>query len=182
MSDPQGRTPTHGPGKAPSALSGLESVVAALTMAAAACGALVVLVMLAVIGYSVFMRYFLGTPVTWTDELSGYLVVATVMLGTGEALRRGDHIAVDLVTSKLQARGRRLVDVWANLAVIAVAVTLLISTRETLSYSYNFDILSTGYLEVPMWIPQSILVVGGVLLVLAAVLKILQTLFAPTRQ
>ena len=46
-------------------------------------------------------------PLTWGDEMLGYLLVATVMAGAAEALRRGDHIAIDLVTSRLTGRARR---------------------------------------------------------------------------
>ena len=48
---------------------------------AAAVGAGVVVLMMLVVAYSVVNRYILNTPITWTDELSGYLVVALVMLG-----------------------------------------------------------------------------------------------------
>jgi C4-dicarboxylate transporter DctQ subunit len=94
------------------------------------------------------------------------------MFGAAETLRRGEHITVDLLTADRQGLIKKIIDIWGNLAIIAVAVVLLISTKATLSYSYNFDILSNGYLEVPMWIPQSSLVVGGVLLLLVALVRI----------
>ncbi|VAW12383.1 hypothetical protein MNBD_ALPHA09-120 [hydrothermal vent metagenome] len=134
----------------------------------AVAGAGVVILMMAVVGYSVVNRYILGTPITWTDELSGYLVVALVMLGAAEALRRGDHISVDLITDRLGEGGRRVAEIWGNLLVLVLAVALLISARETLAYSLGFGILSEGYLEVPMWIPQSFLVLGPALLGLVA--------------
>jgi C4-dicarboxylate transporter DctQ subunit len=149
-----------------------ESAITRISTFVAGIAALMVIFMLAIIGYSVIQRYFFGTPVTWTDELIGYLVVAIVMFGAAETLRRGEHITVDLLTADRQGLIKKIIDIWGNLAIIAVAVVLLISTKATLSYSYNFDILSNGYLEVPMWIPQSSLVVGGVLLLLVALVRI----------
>ena len=139
---------------------------------AAAVGAGVVLLMMLVVAYSVVNRYILGTPITWTDELSGYLVVALVMLGAADALRRGDHISVDLITSRLGHRGQHFAEIWGYLMVLAFAVVLLISSKETIEYSFNFGILSEGYLEVPMWIPQSFLVLGGALLLLVSLIKL----------
>lgn len=156
---------------APSFFFGL---INGLSNLAARIGALMMIAMLAVIGYSVVQRYFFGTPVTWTDELTGYLVVATVMFGAAETLRRDEHITVDLLTTKRSAKVKKLISIWGNLAVIAVAVTLLLGTHSSLSYSYNFDIVSNGYLEVPMWIPQSSMIVGGVLLVLVAAARIVR--------
>ena len=148
-------------------------MVGALSWAAAAAGAGVVLLMMAVVGYSVVNRYILGTPITWTDELSGYLVVALVMLGAAEALRRGDHISVDLLSSRLEGRNRHVAAIWSNVAVLIVAGAILISAQETLAYSVNFEILSEGYLEMPMWIPQSFLVLGPALLALVALANLI---------
>ena len=152
--------------------SPVERLVGAITWFVAVLGAGVVILMMSVVGYSVVNRYILGTPVTWTDELSGYLVVALVMLGAAESLRRGDHIAVDLISNHFGPKLKRLSAIWGNLAVLIVAVAILISGKATLDYSINFEILSEGYLEVPMWIPQSFLILGSGLLALVATVNL----------
>ena len=140
---------------------------------AAAVGASVVVLMMLVVAYSVVNRYILNTPITWTDELSGYLVVALVMLGAADALRRGDHISVDLITSRLNKRGKRLVEIWGYIVVLIFSSVLLMSSERTIDYSLNFEIVSEGYLEVPMWIPQSFLILGGSLVFLVALVKLI---------
>ena len=152
------------------------SAVTGLSAAAARIAAILVIGMLAIIGYGVVERYVLGTPVTWTDELTGYLVVVIVMFGAADTLLRGEHISVDLLTAERRGITKKVIGIWGDIAVILVAVTLLIATKATLSYSYNFKILSNGYLEVPMWIPQSSMLIGGVLLLLAAVIRIITRL------
>ena len=152
------------------------SAVTGLSVAAARIAAILVIVMLAIIGYGVVQRYVLGTPVPWTDELTGYLVVVIVMFGAAETLLCGEHISVDLLTAERRGTAKKIIEIWGDVAVILVAVTLLIATKATLSYSYNFKIVSNGYLEVPMWIPQSSMLVGGVLLLLAAVIRIMARL------
>ncbi len=175
MSSPADQTGGAKPApSAPPAPSGrLDRWIGAVAWVAAAAGAGVVLLMMSVVGYSVVNRYLLGTPITWTDELSGYLVVALVMLGAAESLRRGDHISVDLITSRLGPRGRRMAEIWGNVTVLVVAAVLLISAVETIEYSVNFGIISEGYLEVPMWIPQSFLILGAGLLALVAAVNLL---------
>ena len=140
---------------------------------AASVGASIVILMMLVVAYSVVNRYILNTPVTWTDELSGYLVVALVMLGAADALRRGDHISVDLITSRLTKRGKRLVEIWGYIVVLIFSSVLLMSSKQTIDYSLNFEIVSEGYLEVPMWIPQSFLILGGSLVFLVALVKLI---------
>ena len=150
----------------------LYSLIVCASKFAAAIGAGVVILMMVVVAYSVINRYILNTPITWTDELSGYLVVALVMLGAADALRRGDHISVDLITSRLTKRGKNLVEIWGYIVVLVFSSVLLVSSKQTIDYSVNFEIVSEGYLEVPMWIPQSFLILGGSLVFLVALAKL----------
>jgi len=150
----------------------LYNLIVSVSKLAAAVGAGVVVLMMLVVSYSVVNRYILNTPITWTDELSGYLVVALVMLGAADALRRGDHISVDLITARLAKRGKQLVEIWSCIVVLVFSFVLLISSKKTIEYSVNFEIVSEGYLEIPMWIPQSFLILGGSLVFLVALAKL----------
>ena len=88
-----------GSGRGPGALLALlDRGLGAVTFAAAALGALLLLVMTAVVGYSVALRYLFNRPQVWTDQLVGYLLVVVVLAGAAEALRRGEHNGVDLIT------------------------------------------------------------------------------------
>jgi len=159
-------------GEGKPATSVLYNLIVSVSKLAAAVGAGVVVLMMLVVSYSVVNRYILNTPITWTDELSGYLVVALVMLGAADALRRGDHISVDLITARLAKRGKQLVEIWSCIVVLVFSFVLLISSKKTIEYSVNFEIVSEGYLEIPMWIPQSFLILGGSLVFLVALAKL----------
>lgn len=119
-------------------------------------------------GYSVFQRYVLGTPLTWTDELSGFLVVAIVMLGAAEALRKGDHIAVDLLIIKTKGRSRKFLNFVGYIATAIVSGVLTYSAWGAVTFSWTIGVYSDGYLEAPLWVPQSFMLFGaGLLCVLA---------------
>lgn len=139
-------------------------------------GAAIVVLMTVLTGYSVFWRYVLGEPITWIDELSGYLVVLMVMLGVSEALRRGDHINVDLVVGRLGPGGQRAVAIWSMLAVIAFGVILLIDAINAVQGVYAMGLVSEGYLEIDMWIPQSAVILGSVMLIVTAALALLRVI------
>ncbi len=155
-------------GEEPLPPSLIGRLIRGLSFAGAAAAAVLVIVMLASVSYSVFMRYVLGTPVTWTDELSGYLVVALVMFGTAEALIKGDHFGVDLLTSRLRGSRKKAVAIWGLIAVVLVGCAILYSAILMVRFSWDFGMYSEGYLEMPMWLPQSALIVGSVLLILTA--------------
>ena len=118
--------------------------------------------------FAIFQRYFLNTPLKWGDEMLGYLLVAIVMSGVAEALRRGDHVAIDLLTSFFGIKIRALLTYLSYTAVLAFAVIFGISADEVARFSYGFGSYSPGYLEAPMWIPQSTMIAGSILLGLGA--------------
>lgn len=137
---------------------------------------LLILVAFALVVFAVFQRYVLDTPLKWGDEMLGYLLVAIVMSGAAEALRRGDHIAIDLVADRVSGRARTIIDVIGNLAVLVFSAILMLSADEAVRFAYSFGSYSPGYLEAPMWIPQSALIVGSALLGLAALARLLARL------
>ena len=118
--------------------------------------------------FAIFQRYFLNTPLKWGDEMLGYLLVAIVMSGVAEALRRGDHVAIDLLTSFFGIKIQAFLTYLSYTAVLAFAVIFGISADEVVRFSYDFGSYSPGYLEAPMWIPQSTMIAGSVLLGLGA--------------
>lgn len=153
---------------------GLDRVVAALCWLAMAFSALALIASLAMVVYSVGMRYVLNQPQTWVDDLVGFLLVAIVLLGAADAMRRGEHIGVDLLTSRLGALGRRVAAVWALLAVVVTGVFFVVEGWETVAFSKMLGVKSYGHLEVPIWIVQLAVPVGGALFGLAALMGLLR--------
>ncbi|MDA0224620.1 MAG: TRAP transporter small permease [Proteobacteria bacterium] len=143
---------------------------------ATALAALLVLVVLFSVAYSVLLRYGLGTPITWTDELTGYLVVAMVVLGAAGTLLRNEHISVDLLTAQLKPTGRHLVEIWSMLCIALVCAAWLYSGWRMVRYSYQFGMRSEGYLSTPMWIPHAAFLVGISLLLVAALARLVRLL------
>lgn len=140
------------------------------------CGALstlLILVALVVTVYAIVMRYVFERPLLWVDELTGYGLVALIMLGMAEAYRRGDHIGIDLLTGRVQGRARRGLAAWADAAVLGFAVVLGWSTWDAISFARAFGSYSAGHIEIETWIPQVPLLIGAVLLGLLAAARLL---------
>lgn len=159
--------------EAPRASSFPHRAARALSRLGGALSAVLILVVLAITAVGVFNRYVLGRPIMGVDEATGFLVVAIVMLGAAEALRRGDHIRIDLLFSSAGPRMRWWLELWSLAAVILFSVLLLVAAWHTVLFSRAFGAYSTGYLSMPMWIPQSTMVVGSILLVVAALAALL---------
>ncbi|RPH58885.1 MAG: TRAP transporter small permease, partial [Burkholderiales bacterium] len=105
----------------------LGRVVGALAGTAMAVAAACLLLSLALIGVAVVMRYAFNAAPVWVDEVVGFTLVAVVMLAAAQALRRGEHIGVDLLVGRLGPAGRRWAQGWAAVATGAVAVMLIVN-------------------------------------------------------
>lgn len=138
--------------------------------------ALLILVIFAIVSYAITQRYVMDMPLLWGDELIGYLLVASVMLGAAEALRRDDHISIDLIAARAGPRGHLMVGIASNLSVIVFAVIIGWSAWGSIVFARAFGSYSVGYIEIETWIPQVPLLFGAVLLALAAVSRILRLL------
>lgn len=138
-----------------------------------ALSALLILLTLGLTTYSVFMRYVIAKPPVWVDELIGYLLVALISFGIAEAYRRGNHIAIDLLTERLPRRMVRLRWLWSDLCVLAFAVILGLSTWETIEFSRRFGSYSSGAIEIQTWIPQVPMLIGSALLGLFAAARLI---------
>ena len=147
----------------------VDRIVGALAALGVALAAIALIASMFLSADSVVMRYFLNRPVTWVDELVGYLLVASVMLAAADALRQGEHIAVDIVTERLGARGKRITALGGLVAVTLAAALLTVEGADMVGFSRMVGLLSNGTMAVPMWIPQIAVPIGAALMGAAAV-------------
>ena len=153
-----------------------DRLVVTLVRLCGALSALTILWIFAQICIAVVFRYLLDKPLQWSDEMIGYLLVAAVMLGSAEALRRGDHIAIDLVTARLSPGLARLQIGFSHLCVMAFAAVVGVSIWDAISFAHAFGSYSVGYIEIQTWIPQVPVLVGSLLLGMMAGLGLWQTI------
>lgn len=151
-----------------------SAAVAGLFTVAMALSAVCVLVALALIGYSVVVRYFVGAPSLWIDEVVGFLVVGIVMFGAACALREGRHIGVDLVTELMSPRWQRWAQIWSMAVVLVLSIFLIVNGWQTAMFSKSIGMVTQGYLELPMYQLQLLIPLGGALLALAAIDSLLR--------
>ncbi|WP_068110784.1 TRAP transporter small permease [Tropicimonas marinistellae] len=159
--------------EAASAAPFTERLLAPVVWAGGAISTLLILAALGLTTYSVFMRYVIGRPPVWIDDLTGMLLVALVMFGVAEAYRRGNHISIDLLTETLTHRGDILRWIWSDLCVLAFSVVLGLSTWEAIEFAHSFGSFTSGAIEIQSWIPQVPMLVGAILLGLFAIARLI---------
>lgn len=59
------------------------------------------------------MRYFIGQPLQWTEEMSGMLMIWVVMLGGVVAERDRAHLTIPFLMEMLRASSGVLLQYWS---------------------------------------------------------------------
>lgn len=87
--------------------------------------AFAILALVLLVAANVLLRYFFRTGSVWSQELEWHLLAPIAMLGIPYALMKGDVVRVDVLYERFSARTRLLLDVFAGLVGVAVALLLL---------------------------------------------------------
>ncbi|MDH5287979.1 MAG: TRAP transporter small permease [Betaproteobacteria bacterium] len=104
----------------------------------------------------VIFRYFLGSPLTWSDELARYLFVWCAFLGWVIAARRRSHLAVTMGRDRLGPRAQAALRLAGALAALGFAAALVWHGARIAARNWDVDTtslaLSTGvvYAIVPL--------------------------------
>lgn len=101
------------------------------------------------------------------SEISGFLLVGASFLGLAYTFVHGGHIRVTLVIGQLPPRIRVFVELWCLTIGLALCLYLGWYTGILLADSIAFGQVSYGMVPVPLWIPQSVMLLGIVLFCLA---------------
>ena len=143
-----------------------DRAIALLTKLAASVAGLCILATAFIIVYEIVMRSFLHAPTEWVLEMSVYLILVAGFLGLAIAYREQAHVKVDLFVAHLPHRWRLTADILTALAGIVFCIVFVWESADMVQTSFAFDRTSPSTLRVPLFIPQLSLVIGGALLLL----------------
>ena len=151
--------------KVATGINRLEGIGEAIARISLALSGMALVAMLTLITASTIKRWATGTGgIPGTEELSRYLLVAILFLGLTYAVWVGDFIRVDLAHGRLRGIPRRLVDVITVLLSAFATLVMLNYAFDLVFESYERKIQTVGVIEIPVYIPQSPVVLGLTLL------------------
>ena len=104
-------------------------------------------------------RYIFNAPIASAEEVMLFLLVAVVFLGNSVVGWEGRQIRMDVVLHALPPTLRRFFEVLADLAAIAVSVTLIVFAWPVIEMLNEFDQRSQAA-NVPLYIPQALIPIG----------------------
>ena len=73
---------------------------------------------------NVFSRYIFNNSLTWAEEITRYMFIWLVYLGSALCIRRRKHIVMDLVISEMKGTLRKVFSLINNLVMLAFVLFL----------------------------------------------------------
>lgn len=118
----------------------------------------------------------LGLAAASFDEFAGWCLAASSFLGLAWTFREDEHIRMTLVVHLAHGGARRALEI-ATLAVAAFLVgTFAWYACDMTLTSYRLGDVSQGLVPVPLWIPQSGMALGLVVMFIAVADDLVQAL------
>ncbi|MBT4888472.1 MAG: TRAP transporter small permease [Rhodospirillales bacterium] len=108
----------------------------------------------------VIARYVFNSGAVWALELTTFLFAWLVLMGIAYGIRIHSHIGVDALVKKFSKNGQRVLGMISVLASLIYAGLLLYGAWDQvigIVYEYDFE---AEDLKIPLWIPQSVLLIG----------------------
>jgi C4-dicarboxylate transporter DctM subunit len=129
--------------------------------------------------YEVAARYFLHTSVYWATEWTPFLVTWAMLLGNAILIRKRGHIAITIVQNSLKKESDKTVlDMYISLVNLIFCVFFIISSCQMVHEAAVKHTLSESLLQTPMWIPYSMMILVGVLMIIRSIEKITEAAIA----
>jgi TRAP-type C4-dicarboxylate transport system permease small subunit len=151
----------------------LDALYHACGVAAAACLALILLIIVAQMVARWTGRVFPGAT-----SYAGYAMAAASFLAFAHTLNRGEHIRVGILLN-LAGRWRGWLEVWCLAVGAALAWYLARFAIKTIYWSWRLGDVSQGQDATPLWLAQLPMAAGAVVFAVALTDQLVRRLAAP---
>jgi C4-dicarboxylate transporter DctQ subunit len=143
----------------------LEGIGQAMTVLSVV---LMVLLALPII-YDAVLRAF-GYPTIWVFETTLYAFIFLAFLGNALAVKRGSHFRVTIFL-QLFPQSKKTFDLISNISIVLFSLLVISSGAYFTWYSWSNSIVSSTLLEVPQWIPNLAVPLGGIGLLMQTIVQ-----------
>jgi TRAP-type C4-dicarboxylate transport system permease small subunit len=130
---------------------------------------LVLLFMTFSIFIDVILRYFFSRPTVWITEVSTYLFLYVIYLGTAYALQQGMHLKVTFLLDLLKGKGTRVINLITSIFAAFFTFVLLWQGSVMTWTAFKKNWTSPTILNAPYAYIHAIIVLGALLLFISFV-------------
>lgn len=96
-------------------LSNLDSIIAVASL----------LIIIAITLAGVVMRYIVGKPFAWLEEMQLFFFIYSIFFGGSVAFRLGNQVSIDLIANRISPKARRALDIFDYVFTMGILLYLL---------------------------------------------------------
>jgi len=111
----------------------------------------------------------LGTQIPSANDFASWAMAGAVFLALPSTFLKGGHIRVTLALTAFGKKAEKVMDVISTLVAIAVLAWGTWFIGEYVYESYTYHDVSQGIIAVPLWIPQTAMLIGMILMLTALI-------------
>ncbi|WP_339703766.1 TRAP transporter small permease [Algoriphagus aquimarinus] len=128
---------------------------------------LVVLMALMVVNvtWQVVSRYVFQSPSSFTDELSRYMLIWVGMLGAAYVAGKNEHLAIDILLTKLKDKAQDKLMILINCCVLIFALVVMVIGGSNLVYLTFVLEQRSAVLQIPLAYIYAIIPFSGLLVI-----------------
>lgn len=134
---------------------------------------LLIVITTAMVFYEIVSRALFNKPTIWATELSIYAIIGSCFLGSAYAVRSYSHITVDLLINNVNDNMKTALAYLSNALGLVFSIIFTYAGFHHSLNTLELGVTSTSLLRIPMYLPELLLPIGGVLLCLAFVMQII---------
>jgi len=149
-------------------MKSIANVVVWANRGVVAIGAIALSILPLIVFYDVVARYVFNAPTIWATEVSVYLLQMLVFLPMGLLVSEDVHVRSTLLLDRLSSHGRQVLHQFSLLMIMIFAVFVIKFGWQLTVHAWSQSQASATLLAVPLWIPNSLIPIGGVLLLVSA--------------
>lgn len=139
-------------------------------------GIALIALIVAAITVQVFTRYALGRPIAWVEESATYAFIWMVFVGASIGLKRGRHIVIATIGTRLPPRAAAALRALAWLLLLAMLAVLVVQGHKVMGVEGRSKTISLP-VELPRsWFYSLPLTVSAVSMALTALYLLLEDL------
>ncbi len=120
---------------------------------------------------NVVARYLFDFAIFWAEEIMVFIVVWCVFIGAITVTFNGAHLRMDLISTRLPPRWKRILHGATAIVFLACGVFVLPQSFEAVTFLREANQVSVTA-SVPKEIPHSAILVGFFFMVLAVVVRL----------
>ncbi|MBV6272792.1 TRAP transporter small permease [Alcaligenaceae bacterium CGII-47] len=122
-----------------------------------------------------------GISISGIYEIATFCTIWSVFLTAGPGIKRNIHVRVDVLLRILPRPIAFVLDILGMLLVIMLAAVLTYSGILLVDESLAFGDSTLGIIRVPMWIPQIIMPLGGLMMCSHAIRRLAKVICSGAR-